>query len=113
MGRRIVSGGCHPAERKTATLRLSGGCHPTERSWMEVGRGASPSGPRSKRRLFIAPDTLSGGEANLIPHHLFYEFCSVYIITKHLMVNKPLSHMCVSDYSLPHAQLATSDVEGE
>ncbi|CAA6674372.1 unnamed protein product [Spirodela intermedia] len=41
---------------KTATLRLSGGCHPTERSWMEVGRvsGASSSGPRSKRRLFIA-----------------------------------------------------------
>ncbi|CAA7395936.1 unnamed protein product [Spirodela intermedia] len=47
VGRRIVSGGCHPAERKngdfaalrrlgkTATLRLFGGCHLTERSWME------------------------------------------------------------------------------
>ncbi|CAA7388571.1 unnamed protein product [Spirodela intermedia] len=39
---------------KTATLWLSDGCHPTERSWMEVGHGASSSGPRSKRRLFIA-----------------------------------------------------------
>ncbi|CAA6669590.1 unnamed protein product [Spirodela intermedia] len=38
MGRRVVSGGRHPAEWKTATLRLSGSCHPTERSWMEVGR---------------------------------------------------------------------------
>ncbi|CAA6657050.1 unnamed protein product [Spirodela intermedia] len=55
MGRRVVSGGCHPAERKngdfasspaavtrrsgkTVTLRLSGDCHPMERNWMEVGR---------------------------------------------------------------------------
>ncbi|CAA6674691.1 unnamed protein product [Spirodela intermedia] len=37
MGRRIVFGGYHPAERKkTATLRLSSGCHLTEKSWMEV-----------------------------------------------------------------------------
>ncbi|CAA6674780.1 unnamed protein product [Spirodela intermedia] len=94
MGRRIVSSGCHPEERKngsspvavtrqsgkTATLRLSGGCHPTERSWMEVGRGASSSGPRSKRRLFIASAK---------------SFSRVY------------------DHSLPHSRLATGDVEGE
>ncbi|CAA7407591.1 unnamed protein product [Spirodela intermedia] len=55
MGRRVISGGCHPAERKNgdfaALQRLS--CHPTERSWMEVGRGASSSSHHSKRRLFI------------------------------------------------------------
>ncbi|CAA6656590.1 unnamed protein product [Spirodela intermedia] len=47
MGRRVVSGGCHPAERKNndfAALRqLWGTC-----------QGASSSGPRNKRRLFIA-----------------------------------------------------------
>ncbi|CAA7389085.1 unnamed protein product [Spirodela intermedia] len=40
MGRRVVSGGCHPVERKNddfTALRLSDDCHPTERSWMEVG----------------------------------------------------------------------------
>ncbi|CAA6674316.1 unnamed protein product [Spirodela intermedia] len=89
MGRRVVSSGCHLAERKTATLRLSGGCHPTKRSWMEVGRGASSSGPRSKRRLFIASGTLSGGGDSQSP------FSRVY------------------DHSLPHSRLATSDVEGE
>ncbi|CAA6674586.1 unnamed protein product [Spirodela intermedia] len=52
MGRRVVSGGCHPAERKTATLRLSGGCHPTERSWMEVGRWRLVS-----RRIVLFPTT--------------------------------------------------------
>ncbi|CAA6661547.1 unnamed protein product [Spirodela intermedia] len=35
MGCRIVSGSCHPAEWKIATLQLSSGCHPMERSWME------------------------------------------------------------------------------
>ncbi|CAA6665419.1 unnamed protein product [Spirodela intermedia] len=67
MGRRVISGGCHRRSGKTATLRLSGGCHPTERSWMEVGRGASSSGPRSKRRLFIASGTLSGALRWLSP----------------------------------------------
>ncbi|CAA7396109.1 unnamed protein product [Spirodela intermedia] len=38
MGRQIISDSCHPADGKTATLRLSGGCHSTKRSWMEVGR---------------------------------------------------------------------------
>ncbi|CAA7410678.1 unnamed protein product [Spirodela intermedia] len=42
------------SNRKMTTLWLSGGCHLTERSWMEVGRRASSSGPRNKRRLFIA-----------------------------------------------------------
>ncbi|CAA7400678.1 unnamed protein product [Spirodela intermedia] len=49
MGRRIVSSGCHPAERKNddfaalrwlrkmTILQLFGGCHLSERSWMEVG----------------------------------------------------------------------------
>ncbi|CAA6675656.1 unnamed protein product [Spirodela intermedia] len=83
MGRRVVSGGCHPAERKNgdfAALRRL--------SWMEVGRcqGASSSGPRSKRRLFIASGTLSGGAS-------------------------PFSH--VYHHSLPHRRLATGDVEGE
>ncbi|CAA6675826.1 unnamed protein product [Spirodela intermedia] len=64
MGRRIVSSGCHLAERKNGTLWLSGSCHPTERSWMEVGHGASSSGPRSKRRLFIASGTLSRERKN-------------------------------------------------
>ncbi|CAA6664278.1 unnamed protein product [Spirodela intermedia] len=97
MGRRIVSRGCHLAERKngdfaalwrlspdgeeldgaekTATLQLSDGCHPTERSWMEVGHvsGASFSSPRSKKRLFIAS----------------------------------ISFSCMYDHSLPHNQLAT------
>ncbi|CAA6674618.1 unnamed protein product [Spirodela intermedia] len=86
MGRRVVSGGCHPAERKNSDFAALWGCHPTERSWMEVGRGASSSGLRSKRRLFIASGTLSGG-ASL--------FSRVY------------------DHSLPHSRLATGDVEGE
>ncbi|CAA6674212.1 unnamed protein product [Spirodela intermedia] len=67
MGRRIISDGCHPAERKkTATLRLSGSYHLMERSWMEVGhvwgacQGASSSSLRSKRRLFITSSTLLG-----------------------------------------------------
>ncbi|CAA6658272.1 unnamed protein product [Spirodela intermedia] len=38
MGRRIVSGGCHLAERKNGDFAALGDCHPTERSWMEVGR---------------------------------------------------------------------------
>ncbi|CAA6672018.1 unnamed protein product [Spirodela intermedia] len=52
MGRRIVSGGCHPAEWKNGDFR----------SWIEVGcvSGTSSSGPRSKRRLFIVSGTLSG-----------------------------------------------------
>ncbi|CAA6674296.1 unnamed protein product [Spirodela intermedia] len=29
MGRRVVSGGCHPAERKNGDFAASGGCHPT------------------------------------------------------------------------------------
>ncbi|CAA6674603.1 unnamed protein product [Spirodela intermedia] len=79
MGRRIISGGCHPAERKNGDFR----------SWMKVGRmsGASSSGLRSKRRLFIASGTLSGGG------------------------DSPFSH--VYDHSLPHSRLATGDVEGE
>ncbi|CAA6675039.1 unnamed protein product [Spirodela intermedia] len=37
MGRRIVSGGCHPAERKNGDFCSSpASCHPTEKSWMEV-----------------------------------------------------------------------------
>ncbi|CAA7411062.1 unnamed protein product [Spirodela intermedia] len=60
MGCQIISDSCHPVEQKNAvTLRLFGDCHSTERSWME---GASSSGPRSKRRLFIASGTLSGAE---------------------------------------------------
>ncbi|CAA7409458.1 unnamed protein product [Spirodela intermedia] len=77
MGRRIVSGGCHPVERKNgdfAALRW-GAC-----------QGASSSGLRSKRRLFIASGTLSGG-ASPFPH--------------------------VYDHSLPHSRLAIGDVEGE
>ncbi|CAA7401706.1 unnamed protein product [Spirodela intermedia] len=77
MGRRVVSGGCHPAEWKNgdfaALQQLWGTC-----------QGASSSGLRSKRRLFIASSTLSGGVS----------FSHVY------------------DHSSPHAQLATSDVEG-
>ncbi|CAA7393109.1 unnamed protein product [Spirodela intermedia] len=49
-GRTVVHG-------KTATLQLSGDCHPTERraGWRwGACQGASSSGPRSKRRLFIA-----------------------------------------------------------
>ncbi|CAA6665920.1 unnamed protein product [Spirodela intermedia] len=61
MGHRLVSGGCHPAEQKNGDFALSRGCHSTKRSWMEVGRGASSSSPCSKRRLFIASGTLSGG----------------------------------------------------
>ncbi|CAA6675224.1 unnamed protein product [Spirodela intermedia] len=38
MGRRVVSGGCHPAERKNGDFAALRRCHPTERSWMEVGR---------------------------------------------------------------------------
>ncbi|CAA6674578.1 unnamed protein product [Spirodela intermedia] len=49
MGHRVVSGGCHRRSGKIVTLQLSDSCHPTKRSWMEVGRGASSSGPRSKR----------------------------------------------------------------
>ncbi|CAA7392264.1 unnamed protein product [Spirodela intermedia] len=82
MGRRIVSGGYHPAEQKNVGRRIiSSGCHLMERSWMEVGRGASSSGPRSKRRLFIASGTLLGGGDS--------DFSRVY------------------DHSLPHSRLAT------
>ncbi|CAA6665268.1 unnamed protein product [Spirodela intermedia] len=58
MHHRIVSGGYHPAEQKKWRLcsspALSDSCHLTKRNWMEVRHGASSSGPRSKRRLFIA-----------------------------------------------------------
>ncbi|CAA7392277.1 unnamed protein product [Spirodela intermedia] len=60
----------HPAEWKNgnfvALRRL--GCHPTERSWMEVGRGASSSSPRSKRRLFIASIRFSRVYDHSLPH---------------------------------------------
>ncbi|CAA7393110.1 unnamed protein product [Spirodela intermedia] len=60
MGRRVVSGGCHLAERKNgdfaALRRLWGAC-----------QGASSSGPHSKRRLFIASGTLSGALWRLSP----------------------------------------------
>ncbi|CAA6667562.1 unnamed protein product [Spirodela intermedia] len=52
---------------KNGDLAALGDCHLTERSWMEVGRGASSSGPRSKRRLFIASGTLSGALWRLSP----------------------------------------------
>ncbi|CAA6657051.1 unnamed protein product [Spirodela intermedia] len=72
MGRRIVSGGCHPAERKngdfaalrrlgaekTATLRLSGGCHLTEMSWMEWRTCASISSSRSSPTRGYSPTAL-------------------------------------------------------
>ncbi|CAA7392268.1 unnamed protein product [Spirodela intermedia] len=62
MGHQIISGGCHPAEQKNgdfAALRqLWGTCH-----------GVSSLGPRSKRRLFIASGTLSGG-ARVYDHSL-------------------------------------------
>ncbi|CAA6659750.1 unnamed protein product [Spirodela intermedia] len=37
MGRRVISGGCHPAERKNSDFAALGSCHLMERSWMEVG----------------------------------------------------------------------------
>ncbi|CAA7409179.1 unnamed protein product [Spirodela intermedia] len=91
MGRRIVSGGCHPAEwkngdfaalrRKTATLRLSGGCHSTERSWMEeVATHLPADRPLPDDGLFLSKQT---------------SFSRMY------------------DHSLPHSRLATGDVEGE
>ncbi|CAA7392248.1 unnamed protein product [Spirodela intermedia] len=49
MGRRIVSGGCHPAERKNGDFAAL--------QWLwgwGACQGASSSSPRSKRRLFIA-----------------------------------------------------------
>ncbi|CAA6670737.1 unnamed protein product [Spirodela intermedia] len=69
MGRRVVSGGCHLTERKNddfaALWRLSpdgkeldgGGVH-----------GASSSGPRSKRRLFIASIPFSRVYNHSLPH---------------------------------------------
>ncbi|CAA6675219.1 unnamed protein product [Spirodela intermedia] len=55
MGRRVVSGGCHPAEQKNDDFR----------SWMEVGRVSGSFILRSaqQRRLFIASGTLSGAFA--------------------------------------------------
>ncbi|CAA7411059.1 unnamed protein product [Spirodela intermedia] len=52
MSHQIIFDSCHPADGKTATLRLSGGCHPTERSWMEVGRWRLVS-----RRIVLFPTT--------------------------------------------------------
>ncbi|CAA7393266.1 unnamed protein product [Spirodela intermedia] len=86
MGRRIVSGGCHPAEQKNddfaALRRLSP--DDGERDLWRWGacQGASSSGPRSKRRLFIASGMLSRGGDFL--------FSRVY------------------DHSLPHSRLATA-----
>ncbi|CAA7407942.1 unnamed protein product [Spirodela intermedia] len=98
MSRQVISGDCHPVEQKNddfatlwhlspdreelngVTLRLSGGCHLMEKSWMEVGHEASSSGLRSKRRLFIASALYAKS------------FSRVY------------------DHSLPHNQLATSDL---
>ncbi|CAA7407859.1 unnamed protein product [Spirodela intermedia] len=94
MGHQIISSGCHSAERKNGdfvTLQrlspdieeLDGGA-----GWRwGACQGASSSGPRSKRRLFIAFGTLSGGG------------------------DSPFSR--VYDQSLPHSRLATGDVEGE
>ncbi|CAA7392263.1 unnamed protein product [Spirodela intermedia] len=69
MGRRIVSGGCHPAEQKNgdfaALWRLSpDGEELDEGAGWRWGacQGASSSGLRSKRRLFIASGTLSRGD---------------------------------------------------
>ncbi|CAA6675705.1 unnamed protein product [Spirodela intermedia] len=64
MGRRIVSGGCHLAQRKNgdfaALRRLSPDGEELDGGGAHV-RETSSSGPRSKRRLFIASGTLSGG----------------------------------------------------
>ncbi|CAA7405830.1 unnamed protein product [Spirodela intermedia] len=54
MGHQIIFGDYHLVEQKNGNFVALYGCHPMERSWMEVGRGASSSSPRSKRRLFIA-----------------------------------------------------------
>ncbi|CAA7401782.1 unnamed protein product [Spirodela intermedia] len=63
VGRRIVSGGCHPVERKTATLRLSGGCHPTERHWMEQSPLACTTTPCPTASW--PPVTWKGGGAHV------------------------------------------------
>ncbi|CAA6674220.1 unnamed protein product [Spirodela intermedia] len=93
MSCRIVSSSCHPAERKNGDFvalrwlspdgeELDGGA-----GWRwGACQGASSSGPRSKRRLFIASSTLSGGAS-------------------------PFSRLY--DHSLPHNRFGTSDVEGE
>ncbi|CAA6674713.1 unnamed protein product [Spirodela intermedia] len=50
MGRRVVSGSCHPAERKNGDFATLQRLSPDRESWMEVGRvsGASSLGPRSR-----------------------------------------------------------------
>ncbi|CAA7403821.1 unnamed protein product [Spirodela intermedia] len=93
MGRRVVSGGCHPAEQKNgdfaALQRLSSDGEELDGARWRWGacQGASSSGPRSKRRLVIASGTLSGGGDS--------SFSRVY------------------DHSLFHSRLATGDMEGE
>ncbi|CAA6674535.1 unnamed protein product [Spirodela intermedia] len=52
MGRRVVSGGCHPAERKNGDFAALRRLSPDERSWMEVGRWRLVS-----RRIVLFPMT--------------------------------------------------------
>ncbi|CAA6672787.1 unnamed protein product [Spirodela intermedia] len=69
MGRRVVSGGCHPAKRKNGTLRLSGGCHPMERSWMEVVTCLPADRPLSDDGLFLSKQSpFSGVYDHSLPH---------------------------------------------
>ncbi|CAB1184485.1 unnamed protein product [Spirodela intermedia] len=66
MGCRLNSGSCHLVERKNgdfvALWRLSPDGEELDGAGWRWGacQGASSSGPRSKRRLFIASGTLSG-----------------------------------------------------
>ncbi|CAA6675757.1 unnamed protein product [Spirodela intermedia] len=56
-------------KRENTTFGSLGSCHLMERSWMEVGHvsGASSSGPRNKRRLFIASTSRSSPCSRLLP----------------------------------------------
>ncbi|CAA6674744.1 unnamed protein product [Spirodela intermedia] len=52
MGRRVVSGGYHPAEQKNGDFAALCGCHLMKRGWMEVGRWRLVS-----RQIVLFPTT--------------------------------------------------------
>ncbi|CAA7401504.1 unnamed protein product [Spirodela intermedia] len=85
MGRRVVSGGCHPAERKNGDFAAL--------------RRLSPDGKE-----------LDGGGAREVATRLPADRP---LPDDGLFLSKQSSFSRVYDHSLPHSRLATGDMEGE
>ncbi|CAA7397950.1 unnamed protein product [Spirodela intermedia] len=91
MGHRIVSGGCHPAERKNGDFA-------------------------ALRRLSPDGEELDGGGAREVATRLLADrplLDNSLFVDQSEMLSKQSSFSRVYDHSLPHSRLATGDLEGE